>query len=250
MLTVKIDAFEGPLDLLLHLIEKAEVDIYDISVAEITNQYIAYIHSMQELELEIASEYLVMAATLLHLKSKMLLPQQEENLEPADVSESDEIQTREELIERLLEYKKYKQVAMKLREKEVERSKIYTRPAENLSMYIQEGEVNPVANISLYHLLDVFYRVLNRRKGAPPAKIERDEVSIEKKMEEITNILARKRHVLFSQLLLDARHKSEVITTFLAILELIKKQLIICHQRKLFDDISIVSCIKDGKHGS
>lgn len=250
MLTVKIDAFEGPLDLLLHLIEKAEVDIYDISVAEITNQYIAFIHDMQELELEVASEYLVMAATLLALKSKMLLPKQEDASESADVSEYDEIDTREELIERLIEYKKYKQLAMKLREKEVERSQIYTRPAENLSMYIQEGEVNPVANISLYHLLDVFYHVLNRKKVEPPARIERDEISIEKKMEEITSLLARKQHVYFSQLLQDARHKSEVIATFLAILELIKKKLITCHQEKLFAEISIVSCVKDEKHGS
>ena len=134
---VKIDAFEGPLDLLLHLINRYEIDIYDIPVAQITEQYMAYIHAMQELQLDIASEYLVMAATLLAIKSKMLLPKHEEEIldESVELSEND---PREELMQRLLEYKKYKEAAQALKKKEEERALLFTNPPSDLSMYTDE----------------------------------------------------------------------------------------------------------------
>lgn len=246
MIQVKIDAFEGPLDLLLHLIEKAEVDIYDISIAEITNQYITYLTEMQELQLDIASEFLVMAATLLALKSKMLLPKQEkEEFDPSLEFEFEEINSREELIERILEYKKYKYLANQLREKEILRSKIFTRPAENLSIYLEEENVNPVANVSLFHLMDIFQQVLYKRKEEPTAKIERDEISIEEKMVEITSILARQSKILFIELLQNKSSRSEVVATFLAILELIKNKVIVCQQERLFDDIWILRRVGD-----
>lgn len=250
MITVKIDAFEGPLDLLLHLIEKAEVDIYDISVSEITDQYVHFIHQMQLLELEMASEFLVMAATLLALKSKMLLPKQEEiSFQPMFDMELEEIDTRDDLIHRLLEYKKFKQLAGQLREKEAERSQIFTRPAENLSVFLEQEEPNPVENISLFHLMDVFQSVLVKKRVDPITKVDRDEVSIEKRMSEIKYIIVQQKKLLFTQLFEHVGTREQIVVTFLAILELMKKKEIVCQQEYIFADIWISQCVGDKKDG-
>lgn len=135
--SVKIEAFEGPLDLLLHLINRYEIDIYDIPVAQITEQYMAYIHAMQELELDIASEYLVMAATLLAIKSKMLLPAPEEE-DDGDMEFDEVDDPREELMQRLLEYKKFKEAARELKRREEERALLFTKPPSDLSAYADE----------------------------------------------------------------------------------------------------------------
>jgi segregation and condensation protein A len=238
MINVKIDSFEGPLDLLLHLIQKAEVDIYDISVSEITTQYVEYIHQMQQMELEIASEFLVMAATLLAIKSKMLLPKKEDPLDMLDM-DMDEMDPREELILRLIEYKKYKELAFQLREKEVARSQIYTRPAENLSMFIEQEEPNPVANISLFDLLDAFQEVIREKEQAPMTKVERDELSIDARMLEIKGLITLNGKITFVQLFNKGWSREGLIVTFLALLELMKKKEISCEQPSLFADIWI-----------
>lgn len=249
MIKIKIDAFEGPLDLLLHLIEQAEVDIYDISVAEITDQYVAYIRTMQELELEIASEFLVMAATLLAIKSKMLLPQEEEyafqTTLDMDVEEAD---PRAELIQRLVEYKKYKQLAAHLREKETERSQTYTRPSDDLSVFIEE-EPNPVKEVSLFDLLRAFQLVLQKPPDEPLAKVEREEWSIGERMVEIKSVLAEKHKVAFSHFFQETKSKNQVIVTFLALLELMKKREIYCYQKRLFDEIWMTSRLEEQKDG-
>lgn len=237
MINVKIDSFEGPLDLLLHLIQKAEVDIYDISVSEITTQYVDYIHEMQQMELEIASEFLVMAATLLAIKSKMLLPKKEELFDP--LLDMEEMDPREELILRLIEYKKYKELAFQLREKEVARSQIYTRPADNLSMFIEQEEPNPVANISLFDLLEAFQDVIRVKEQAPMTKVERDELSIDTRMLEIKELITLKGKITFVQLFEKGWSKDGLIVTFLALLELMKKKEISCEQPSLFADIWI-----------
>src|SRR4051812_323235 len=136
---IKIDAFEGPMDLLLHLINRLEIDIYDIPMAEITDQYLSYIHTMQHLELDIASEYLVMAATLLAIKSKMLLPKHEDESNLDENDESFDLDPRDELVEKLLEYKKYKQAALEFKTLEEERSLMFTKPPMDLSEYIKEA---------------------------------------------------------------------------------------------------------------
>ena len=161
-LDIKLTSFQGPLDLLLHLIEKAEVDIYDIPVVAITDQYMDYLYVMQELQLDVASEFLVMAATLLAIKSKLLLPRREEQdlselLEGFDYEEED---PRIELVQRLLEYKKFKSIADDLREKEIEQSKVYTRPAEDLSRYLSQEEENPVKDVTLYDLVEALQKGL------------------------------------------------------------------------------------------
>ena len=150
-LNVKLDIFEGPLDLLLHLIKTMEIDIYDISIAEITEQYMSYIHTMRKLDLEIAGEFIVMAATLMSIKSKMLLPQ--EIVELDEDSEYEAIDPREALVQQLLDYKKFKYVATVLKELETERGDYFTKEVTDLSMYEQESkplEPNEITTIDLF----------------------------------------------------------------------------------------------------
>src|SRR5690606_36920451 len=148
---VKIEAYEGPLDLLLHLIKKLEIDIYDIPMSEITEQYLLYIHSMQVLELDIASEYLVMAATLLAIKSQMLLPKYEEDLDDEILDEDYSSDPREELVAKLLEYRKYKEASLDLKEKEKERALMFTKAPSDLSDYASTIQVTQLdGKVTIY----------------------------------------------------------------------------------------------------
>ncbi|WP_139489233.1 segregation/condensation protein A [Brevibacillus dissolubilis] len=239
--SIKLDSFEGPLDLLLHLIDRAEVDIYDIPIAQITEQYLSTIHTMQELHLEIASEFVVMAATLLSIKSKMLLPRKEEHVfQPLFDMDVEEADPRDELVMRLLEYKKFKQMAEQLREMETGRSQVFTRPAEDLTPYVREEE-KPVLNVSLYDLLAALEKAFNRINTKDPiTKVSRDEISIKDRMKEIrTLIKVGGGMVRFSQLFSSQVTRTEVVTTFLALLELMKTKAITCVQNQLFADILI-----------
>lgn len=241
--TIKLDSFEGPLDLLLHLIDRAEVDIYDIPIADITEQYLSTIHEMQELQLDVASEFLVMAASLLSIKSKMLLPKKEEHVfQPhldmdMDVEEAD---PRDELVARLLEYKRFKMLAEKLREKEMGRSRVYTRPAEDLSAYVREEE-NTIKNVTLYDLIASLEKLVTRlQQKEPVAKVSRDEISIKDRMKEIRDLLSfRGGMIRFSQLFSQSASRTEIVTTFLALLELMKAKHVVCVQNQLFSDIMI-----------
>lgn len=241
---IKLDTFEGPLDLLLHLIDRAEVDIYDIPMVELTDQYMSHLYVMQELQIDVASEFLVMAATLLAIKSKMLLPRREEPLfESWQLDdEYEEEDPREELVQRLLEYKKYKQLAEMFREREREQTQVFTRPAEDLSRFIPE-EDNPISNVTIYDLVDALQKALKRveRSGKERSvKVQRDEISISDRMNEIRTVLHRaSKPVRFSQLLADHTSKVEIVTTFLAILELMKKKNIRCEQSGLFEEIIV-----------
>lgn len=237
MMKVKIDAFEGPLDLLLHLIQKAEVDIYDISVSEITDQYVAFIRDMQQFELDIASEFLVMASTLLSMKSKMLLPKPEVLFDESELEE--ELDPREELIRRLLEYKRYKDVADTLREQEVKRSLLYTRAADDLSPYMEQEEVNPVQNVSLFDLLDAFQLALKKTDEKPMTTVHRDEISIDDRMKEMLGYLREHGRIGFQTLFQQSRAKYDIVVTFLALLELMKNHQVRCVQFQLFDEIWI-----------
>ncbi|SFJ90070.1 segregation and condensation protein A [Thermoflavimicrobium dichotomicum] len=237
---IKLDMFEGPLDLLLHLIEKAEVDIYEISIAKITSQYMQVLAEAKELQLEIASEFLVMAATLLAIKSRMLLPKQE-ILEDEQLIEEDEwiVDPREELIERLLEYKRYKRLGELLREREEARSKVYTRPPMDLTPYAPDP--NPVEGLTVDDLLQAFVDVLKTHKQSEPmTKVAREEISVSARMDEIYQQLLREGKLIFSKLLRWSEiTKERVITTFLALLELMKLKKIICYQDQLFGEIFI-----------
>ncbi|RTR30528.1 segregation/condensation protein A [Robertmurraya yapensis] len=239
---VKIDAFEGPLDLLLHLINRLEIDIYDIPVSEITEQYLFYIHTMKELELDVASEFLVMAATLLAIKSKMLLPKHEESLEDDFEFEIEE-DPRDELVERLIEYRKYKEAASDLKSLESERGLMFTKPPSDLAEYVsEENTERRDLDVSLYDMLGALQKLLRRKKlqRPLPTKIQRQEIPIEQRMEEIVNELRthKGRRSFFD--LFPVPEKEHIVITFLAVLELMKRREIIVEQESNFTEIFVM----------
>lgn len=240
---VKIDAFEGPLDLLLHLINHLEIDIYDIPVATVTEQYLIYIHTMKNLELDVASEYLVMAATLLAIKSKMLLPNHREvDFEEEIMMEMDE-DPRDELVERLIEYKKYKEVASDLKSLEEERSLLYTKPPSDLSKYAKDIEVErkPAKDVSLYDMLSALQKLLRRKKLQKPllTKITRQEIPIEQRMKEIIVGLKKTKSRTSFFDLFPVPVKEHIVVTFLAVLELMKQNEILVEQDTNFAEIFV-----------
>lgn len=237
----KLEIFEGPLDLLLHLIDKAEVDIYDIPIHEITTQYLAYLQSMQQMELEVTSEFLVMAATLLAIKSSMLLPKPPVIEVEYDGFDEEGDDPREQLIQQLIEYRKYKEVAAQLREKEVERSLIFTREPDDLSAFLEHVQINPVEGLGTDDLLVAYQRALRKLTSRQTvAKIRRDEISVKDRMKEVELLLTGGGgRLLFSHLFDDAFAREEVVVTFLALLELMKMKRIKCYQHGLFEDIVI-----------
>jgi len=240
--TYKLDTFEGPLDLLLHLIDKAEVDIYDIPIKEITDQYMDYLAAMQELELEVTSEFLVMAATLLAIKSKMLLPKPPVELEQDDSYWMDEeFDPRDELVARLIEYRRIKAAALQLRDMEMERSLIYTREPEDLTPYLPTEPPNPVEGLGVNDLVRAFRKAMLRMATRNTVtKIRKDEISVKDRMYEVVDRLKQAGgKLLFSKLLDGHATRDSIVVTFLALLELMKVKRIVCYQHKLFDDIVI-----------
>ncbi|MFD2611963.1 segregation and condensation protein A [Paenibacillus gansuensis] len=237
----KLQSFEGPLDLLLHLIDKSEIDIYNIPVREITEQYLDYLNTMQELQLDVTSEFLVMAATLLSIKSKMLLPKPPVIEYEMDEYYQEDYDPRAELVQKLIEYRKYKGIAEHLREKELERSLIYSREPEDLSPYLPEMKENPVKGLHVTDLMVAFQRALKKAAAQQSvAKIRRDEISVKDRMKEVAALLRdRGGKLLFSKLFSGEMGREEIVVTFLALLELMKMKQITCYQYRLFDDIVI-----------
>lgn len=235
---VTIDNFDGPLDLLLHLIKEEDIDIYDIKIEDITKQYLNYIKKMKELNLEIASEYLVMASELIEMKSKMLLPKKKEQDE--DNYEED---PREILIERLLAYKKYKEVTNNFKDLELSRKLILTKEPENLSYYAKEEEKKEELGIN--DLIEAFNAILKRKELDSPlkTKITKKELSVTEKVSKIKNILKQKKKINFEEIF-EVSTKEEVIISFLSILEMVKKDEIILIQDKNFSNIVI--SLKEG----
>ncbi|HAX74026.1 MAG TPA: segregation/condensation protein A [Firmicutes bacterium] len=233
---IQIDAFEGPLDLLLHLIKEAKLDIYDIKIAQITQQYLDYIYAMEEMKLEVASEYLVMAATLIEIKSKSLLPKQVVEIE--DEYEED---TQEALIKRLVEYQQYKEVTKELRELEEERGQFYTKPPIDFTEYIDK-EVKLPDHLEVNQLISAFEKLLRRHKLAKPLKtrIVAQHFSVEDRMESLLKQIKYKKRVGFTTLF-EQFDKEYVVVTFLALLELVKGNQITLTQDNYREDIYIYS---------
>jgi segregation and condensation protein A len=232
---VKLDVFEGPLDLLLYLIKKEEINIYDIPVAKITEQYLEYLELMEMLDLNIAGEFLLMAATLMHIKSRMLLPPEELTLE-----EQEEADPRAELVKRLLEYKKFKEAAGELAKRESTERSIFTRKASD--------EADPATGqyfeASLFDLISAFSKILKKLPKEVFHEIIKDEVTVEEKIHEIFHKLVNEQALYFSGLFKDFSSKIEVIATFLAVLELIRLKEILIMQVGLFGEIQITRNIK------
>jgi len=227
---VKLDVFEGPLDLLLHLIRRLEVDIYDIPMAELTQQYLDHIEAMRILELDELSEYLVLAATLIEIKSKTLLPTHDSEEVIDDWQEED---PRETLVERLLQYEKYKKAAKKLEEKAEERSEHYSKlpaPVEEREEAFDDTPLN------VFDLIYAFQKMLDRKKLKEPmtATIERVEYSVEEKMTFVQDMLQSATSPVYFDDLFDSEHIEEIVVTFLAILELAKHQQITLLQEENF----------------
>lgn len=234
-MNIKLDQFEGPLDLLLHLIEKAEVDIYDIPIADITKQYLQVLQEAKELELGVTSEFLVMAATLLSIKSRMLLPPSANSDEQRE--EGEYLDPRQELVEKLLEYKQYRAISEVLREKEEGRSLVFSRLPMDLShLPIQEIPNPELSPELLLRALVLLYE--SKKSPQPIRKVEREEISITQCIAEI-RIQLRKGNLFFSQLVSRIHSKERIVTTFLALLELMKQQQIVCTQHHVFEDIQI-----------
>ncbi|SEP69898.1 segregation/condensation protein A [Piscibacillus halophilus] len=233
---VKLDTFEGPLDLLLHLVNQYEIDIYEVPMREIADQYLDYIHTLQELHLDVASEYLVMAATLLAIKSDMLLPKQE--LEFEDEYEED---PRDELIQRLIEYRKYKEASQILKEREHDANQTFTRPPADLSNLEKKVKVTKSDEISIIDLAQAFQKVLRRKQLLEPMEttVQRQEISIEKRMDEVVDQLKNANGKKNFEELFHYKEKFEIVATFLALLELMKAVKVSCFQTNNFGEIMV-----------
>lgn len=234
--TIKIDDFEGPLDLLLHLIRRAEMDIYDIQISAITSQYLGYLHSMKVLKLDVAGEYLVMAATLMTIKSRLLLPKPEPMVEPADEPSDD---PRAELVAQLLEYRRYQQAAGELRQKEQDRRQYFTRPASSPP---EEITLAPVAaGLSIADLQAAFDQMLVRRQQAKPVfkTVTPETFSVRHQMEKLLAQLKPGQPQEFTALFDQTPGTDELVTTFLAMLELIKADSIRCDQATINGPIMV-----------
>ena len=247
-MTVKLQVFEGPLDLLLHLLDKNKVNIYDIPIVEITNQYMEYIAEMKRRDLNVLSEFLVMAATLIDIKSRMLLPSNPEEEEQVE-------DPRNELVQQLLEYKMYKCMAYELKDRQMDASRVlYKSPTIPEEVLAYEPPVNLeelVSDITLAKLNEIFQSIMKKQvEKIDPVrskfgKIKQEEVSLEEKMESLENYAKTHRRFSFRNLLEKQSTKVEIIVTFLAILELMKIGKICISQEHIFDDIQIESYIKE-----
>lgn len=245
---VKLPVFEGPLDLLLHLIDKNKIDIYDIPIVEITDQYMEYIQQMQEENLSVMSEFMVMAATLLDIKCRMLLPKEVDE-------DGEEEDPREELVRQLLEYKMYKNLSYELRDrmKDAEKSmyKGESIPEEVLSYREPADPQELLAGMTLEKLNAIFKSILRRQEDkidpirSKFGKIEQEEVNLPEKMDYVKEYAKSHKKFSFKNLLQKQCSRTQVVVTFLAILELMKTGIIVIHQENLFDDIEIETVEKE-----
>jgi segregation and condensation protein A len=229
---IKLELFEGPLDLLLYLVKKDHLNIYDIPIAKVTQQYLEHINLMKLLDLNIAGEFLVMAATLMEIKSKMLLPAQS-----SEVPQEEE-DPRQELVRRLLEYEKFKQIAETLREREVAQREVFKRPKIELENQLSD-EKEVYFEASIFDLINAFSEALKDVPKELFYEVIKDEFTIEEKIHEILHLLLASPSVKLLDLFNKAKNKMEIIVIFLAILELIKMKEIICMQKELFQEIKI-----------
>jgi segregation and condensation protein A len=236
---IKLEIFEGPMDLLLHLIKKHELDIYSIPIALITQQYLEYLDLMKSLDMEIAGDFLVMASTLTHIKSKMLLPPPE-NPE----GEDDGIDPRAELIRRLLEYKSFKEAAVSLHDKEETWSQVYTRSSNDAPELPAADDEALLFDFHLFDLLASLKEVM-ARVPASTFEITTEAVSITEKISQILARLENVDNLLFTDLFENSTSKAQVIGTFLALLELIKTRIVKAFQIEQFGAIRIMKAVND-----
>ncbi len=238
-LSIKVSNFEGPFDLLLHLIKKNEMDIYDINIYEITNQYLEYLKTMSEMDLDVTSEFIVIAATLIQIKSKRLLPKNKE-----ENSKEEEVDVEEELLNKLIEYRKYKGIAESLRVLEQGAGIMFSKKPEIIEEDNKNAkEIDFLKNVTMLDLYNLYNNLMQQYINKMNVdniinkKILVDEYKIEDKMEELKKALDLFGKVYFSKLIVGYSSKIEVIVTFLALLELIKIRSVKVIQESTFKEI-------------
>jgi segregation and condensation protein A len=224
---IRLVHFEGPLDLLLHLIRRDKINIYDIPISHITREYLAYIDIMQELELEVAGEFFVMAATLMRIKSQMLLPRR-------DDLEEEDADPREELVRNLIEYRKFKEAASCFASREEDRRRVFSRPVIRIE---EEEATEEPAEITLFDLLEALQGVFKNLKQDAIYRVVPDSMTVEQKIENIRAMLAQRSEILFTELFGGEFSKMEIIVTFLGILEMIKLEELVARQMVHGEDI-------------
>lgn len=250
---VKLEVFEGPLDLLLHLIEKNKVDIFDIPIVLITEQYLEYIQKMETRDMEVMSEFLVMASTLVRIKSKMLLP-------PEETEEEEEEDPRQELVERLLEYKMYKYASFELKDLQIDAGKnLFKEPTipDDIANFKEEVKIEELlSEVTLSKLQNIFRSVIKKQVDkidpirSQFGEIEKEELSLEDHLDFIETYAKENRTFSFRKILENGSGKMYVIVTFLGILELMKTGILSIEQENLFDDILITYTVGGEELGS
>ncbi|MFO7151840.1 MAG: segregation/condensation protein A [Bacillota bacterium] len=240
-LNVKLEAFEGPLDLLLHLIEKNQINIYDIPISELTDQYLSYLEGLDELDIDMASEFLLMAATLLSIKSRMLLPKERtEDAREEICTALDKEDPRMELVEKLIEYKRFKMIAEVLKEKEEGQSKIFKRRPEDLP-FLYEGGIS-ISEVDLDDLISIFARIIKKgavEEGQSSRTILKDPLPLRIRIRHVYKTILKRKKMGFREFFKENFSKLEIIMTFLAILELIKLNRIKVYQEQSFGEITV-----------
>jgi segregation and condensation protein A len=229
---VRLQNFEGPLDLLLHLIKKHELSIYDIPIVLVTRQYLDYLELMTEMNLDIAGDFLVMAATLIHVKSRMLLPR----IDPTQ--EDPEEDPREALMRRLLEHQKFKAAAELLHEREIQRNAQWLRPDGPISQVVGEAP-EPEIEVDLFSLMAAFRQVLDRARQRPRVILPPEQISIEDRIEQLLARLSETEACGFEDLFADVQSRSGMIVTFLSLLEMIRLKLVRVYQQTNFGPIRV-----------
>jgi segregation and condensation protein A len=228
-LKISLPLYEGPLDLLLDLIRRQKLDIYDIPIARVTEQYLDYLHLMEQLDVDVASEFLVIAAQLIYIKSRMLLPPD------PDATPEEQEDPRAELIRRLIEYEKFKNAAQMLYQRELVENAVWSNPG---SIPLEAGELEPEVAVTLYDLLRVFRDVIKRAEQRPLMEVARDEFSVEQMMAFLFEKVVAAGSVALSEALADITSRRAVITAFLALLELTRIQAIFLKQDRAFGEIT------------
>jgi segregation and condensation protein A len=230
---ILLPLFEGPLDLLLYLIKREKIDIHDIPIAPITRQYVEYLDVMQELNLDVAGEFMVMAATLIHIKSKVLVP-----IEPTEAEGDEEyVDPREELVQRLLEFQRYKEAAGMLHQQAQIRAAQWTRPDTQLPRFDDAGE--EMLEAGLYDLISAFKDLLDRRRALIAHEVEGEGPTVEQRMEELLARIREGESLEFLALFASLETKAEMIVTFLALLELIRLKRVRVYQRGMFGSLRV-----------
>ncbi len=240
-LNVKLEIFEGPLDLLLHLIKKNEINIYDIPITLITQQYLEYLEMMKNLNLDVAGEFLLMAATLLHIKSKMLLPPAESAEEEGEEEAAED--PRAELVRRLLEYQKYKEAAVELAKRDLLEREVFTRKVLSDELINLPAEEVVIGELTLFDLIEALKKVLQRVSPEEFQEISLDSFSLKEKIQQIMELIWKENSISFTQLFPPEASKREIILSFLALLELLRLRLVKAYQTEAFGPIRIFSPI-------